>query len=504
MATLLGILTGITVGSLAITLCAFIALVIYIAYQHKRYAHIPGPPRNDFFTGNLRQVTGSESLPEFLAEQMRTYGPVFLLFMLQKPVVIVLEPNFIKEVLHSTTHFKPPVEHANFWHVYGERCFYHGLLTETNVPKHLKRRSLFNPAFHRKYLMQSMDVFNDSVELLINELSSVADGKTEVKMLDLFNRITLDAVAKVAFGLELGDVMDHDSPFTKAIGTTLKGVQAQFYTPWKRFSPFTSDRKFREEVRESIRFVRETGRRCIEDRIAAKRRGDKIPKDLLTYILDVSGDFNADKDFQIEDMLDEFFTFFFAGQETSANLMAFMLVELGHSPEIYQRVMTEVNAVFGSNDRIEYKDLAKLEYLTMVIKETLRLWPPAFGTNRELATDMTVLGMKIPAGTVIWFNTYVMARMEKYYIEPLVFDPERFNKVENERDRNLYTYFPFSMGTRACIGQSFAMIEVRLIIGRLLHNFNFTLVPGQDRDDIMQEITIKPRGRCRNYLTKTR
>ncbi|XP_022090938.1 cholesterol 24-hydroxylase-like [Acanthaster planci] len=640
---------------------------------------------------------------------MLKYGKVYKMFIFQKPIVVVLEPSFLKEVMHSTTHSKPAVEHANFWHVFGSRCFYHGLLTETDVPKYLKRRALFNPAFHRRvccksvlgdggsvgggdigeqgddikadhdvvwlegevldegsklvrvldvmfgvphqgqknfgegfmdlqadliscglvkvaedrfgvldavfsitshhiqrilhkqgirvfhtaplqlhnlftshkdrqdpqrrpgvyripcqcgkvyigetgrdlptrinehkthgrkgelekssiikhshtedhqinwsqaelvtsierwYLMQSMDAFNDSVDLLIRKLSKDANGKTEVKMLDVFNKITLDVVAKVAFGLELDDVMEKDSPFTQAILMTLLGIQSQFFEPWRRFSPLSSDRKFRQDVRQAIKYVRATGRRCIEARLEAKRRGEKLPRDLLTYILEASRDFQADSDFNIEEMIDEFFTFFFAGQETTANLMAFILVELGHNPEIYQRVMTEVNAVFGDKERIEYSDLGKLEYLSMVIKETLRLWPPAFGTNREMACDMTVLGYKIPQGTVVWLNTYVMGRVEEFFKNPLVFDPERFCKTEKgEREKNLFTYFPFSMGTRACIGQSFALIEARLIIGRLLHNFKFTLAPGQRRDDILQEITIKPRQRCTNYLTPIR
>ncbi|XP_038071644.1 cholesterol 24-hydroxylase-like [Patiria miniata] len=505
MAEAVEVLSLLALLSTAVLLVGFLSLTVYLAYVHRKYAHIPGPPRSDFFSGHLRQITGCVSLPHYLTEQMLAYGAVYKMFILQKPVVVVLEPNFLKEVMHSTSHTKPAVEHANFWHVFGKRCFYHGLLTETNVPKYLKRRALFNPAFHRRYLMNSMDAFNDSVDLLIEKLSPAADGKTEVKMLDVFNKITLDVIAKVAFGLELDDVMEKDSPFTKAIVSTLLGVQSQFFEPWKRFSPLAADRKFRSDVRRSIRYVRETGRRCIEARMEAKKRGDKLPKDLLTYILEASKNFQADEDFHIEEMIDEFFTFFFAGQETTANLMAFILVELGHNPEIYERVMTEVNAVFGDKDRIDYADLGKLEYLSMVIKETLRLWPPAFGTNRLMAYDMSVLGYKIPEGTVVWFNTYVMGRMEQYFKNPMVFDPERFNKTDKgQREKNLFTYFPFSMGTRACIGQSFALIEARLIIGRLLHNFKFTLVPGQPRDEVLQEITIKPRQRCRNYLTPIR
>ncbi|XP_038073598.1 cholesterol 24-hydroxylase-like [Patiria miniata] len=487
----------------AVFLIGFVGFVLYLFYQHKRFAHFPGPPRSDFFTGHVRQMidrinTGS-SLAEYLTDQMRVYGQVYHLFMFHKPVVVVLEPNFLKEVMHSTTHTKPPEEASTFWYVFGQRFLYHGLLTETDIPKYLKRRALFSPAFHRSYLMNLMGSFNESTDILINKLAEKADGKTTVYMLDELNQVTLDVIAKVAFGLHLNKTADSGFSFTTAVKTSLEGVMATFLQPWIKYSFLPSHRQFRQKVRDSIHHLRETGRKCVQGRLEAKKRGEKLPNDILTYILDASNDLQADADFRMEEMLDEFVTFFLAGQEETTNLMAFMLHELGHHPEIMHRVVTEVNAVLGDRDYVEYADLAKFEYLSQVIKETLRLWPPAFGTNRLMASDVTVQGLKIPAGTVVWLNTYVMGRMESHFKNPLVFDPDRFHKSGSE-DRPLYAYFPFSMGTRSCLGQPFALIEARLIVARLLHKFEFKLCPGQPRGDIVQHASLQLRDRCMNYL----
>ncbi|XP_022091043.1 cholesterol 24-hydroxylase-like [Acanthaster planci] len=488
----------------AIFLMSFVGFVLYVIYQHKRFAHFPGPPRSDFFTGHVRQIIAGidrgSSLAEYLTDQMRAYGLVYHLFMFYKPVVVVLEPNFLKEVLHSTTHTKPPQEAKTFWNVFGQRFVHHGLLMETDVPKYLKRRALFTPAFHRHYLMNLMDSFNESADILIKKLAMRADGKTKVFMLEELNRVTLDVIAKVAFGLHLNITSDDNLPLTKAVKTSFIAINRCFLQPWIKYSFLPSHRQFRQEVRSAIRYLRETGRKCVQGRLDARNRGEQLPNDILTYILDASKNLEADADFKMEEMLDEFVTFFIAGQETTANLMAFMLHELGHHPEIMLRVVTEVNAVLGDRDYVEYGDLAKFEYMSQVIKETLRLWPPAFGTNRLMASDVTVKGMKIPAGTVVWLNTYAMGRIESHFKDPLVFNPDRFHKSESE-DRPVYAYFPFSMGTRSCLGQQFALIEARLIMARLLHNFEFKLCPGQPRGDIVQHVSLQLRDRCMNYLT---
>ncbi|XP_038073597.1 cholesterol 24-hydroxylase-like [Patiria miniata] len=478
---------------------AISVLVLYLVYQHRRFANIPSPPRKDFFTGHARLVMETinkgSSFSDFVVEQMRIYGSIFHLFMFTKPSIICLDPSCTKQILHSTTHFKPPAEVQFFWNVYGQRYLHHGLLTESNVTKHMKRRALFDPAFHRKYLKNLISSFNKSANVLIDKLAKVADGKTEVLMLDEFNKFTLDVLAKVAFGLDLLE----DKGFNKAICKSLVGVEICFYKPWIQWSPLASDRKFRQECRESVRLIRETGRQCVQDRIDAKKRGEPIPNDILTYILQQSDDLQGDEDFNMENMLDEFCTFFIAGQETTANLMAFMLVELGHHPDVMHRLQTEAKAVLGDSDYVKFEDLGKLEYMMLVIKETLRLWPPVIGTSRQLAHEETLLGYKIPAGTPVWLNTYTMGRNEKYFPDHLDFNPDRF--IDTGEDRHLFTHFPFSMGIRSCIGQQFALIEARLIMSRLLQTFNFRLVPGQPRGDVLQEILIKPKGRCKNYIT---
>ncbi|XP_022087544.1 cholesterol 24-hydroxylase-like isoform X2 [Acanthaster planci] len=428
---------------------------------------------------------------------MKEYGAVYHIFLIHRPIVLALDAPFHKEIFTTVAHIKPISGYRYLCSVLGTRFLGNGLITETVPTKHAKRRTLFNPAFHRKYLISLMDQFNFSADVLVNRLVTLADGKTEVAMLDEFNRLTLDVIAKVAFGLQLNITEETESPFVRAMTTTLQGIQISFRAPWKEFSPLPSDRQYRRQVAEAITFLRETGRECVKRRLEAKRRGEDLPQDILTYILQASDDLEGDENFKMEEMLDEFVSFFLAGQETTANTLAFALVELGHHPDVMHRLKTETLAVMGDSDYAEYSDLGKLDYMMMVLKETLRLWSPAFSTSRELAYDVEVRGYKIPAGATIWLNSYVMGRNEEYFQNALEFDPDRFKSNE---DQTQYAYFPFSKGHRSCIGQPFALIEARVILAKLLKKFNFKLVPGQGFE-ILQELTLKPKGRCKNYIT---
>lgn len=170
---------------------------------------------------------------------------------------------------------------------------------------------------------------------------------------------------------------------------------------------------------------------------------------------------------------------------------------LGQNPEALARVLSEVDTVIGRKEHIDYEDIIKLEYLSLVLKESLRLYPPVFGTGRVITKSMDVVGYNIPAGSTIFFCNYAMNRSEEYFKNPLTFDPERFRRDE---DKPLYVYFPFSIGPRSCIGQQFALIESRVVLAKLLQKLNFRLVPGQNLG-VRERLTLKPAGDCLNYIT---
>ncbi|NXA46272.1 CP46A hydroxylase, partial [Nothocercus julius] len=320
------------------------------------------------------------------------------------------------------------------------------------------------------YLIGLMETFNEKAEELMEKLEEKADGKKEFSMLAMMSRVTLDVIAKIAFGLELNTLNDDQTPFPNAVTLIMKGM-IETGIPFVKYMP--GKQKLIKEIRESVRLVRRVGRECLEHRREAMKNGKEDTLDILTQILK-GDDLKETKD--DENILDNFVAFFVGGHETTANQLSFTVMALAQHPEILERLQAEVDEVIGAKRDIDYEDICKLTYLSQVLKESLRLYPPVPGTLRWTETEIVIDGIKIPANTTLTFSTYVMGRMERFFKDPLTFDPERFSK---EAPKPYYSYFPFSLGPRSCIGQVFSQMEAKVVLAKLLQRFEFQLVPGQ-------------------------
>ncbi|KAG7262034.1 hypothetical protein CRUP_027896 [Coryphaenoides rupestris] len=124
-----------------------------------------------------------------------------------------------------------------------------------------------------------------------------------------------------------------------------------------------------------------------------------------------------------------------------------------------------------------------------VLKETLRLYPTAPGTSREVSDDMTIGGYNVPGGVIHVFDSYVCGRLDKFFKDPQKFDPDRFHP---DAPKPYYCYYPFALGPRACLGQKFAQMEAKVVMAKLLQRFEFSLVPGQSFD-ILDTGTLRPK-----------
>ncbi|XP_041469505.1 cholesterol 24-hydroxylase-like [Lytechinus variegatus] len=483
---------------------AFVVFTLFLYRFNRKYGHLPCPRPTGFFTGHLSHFNAVAKKLDFpplllMYQWTRELGPVFYLRFVLQPMVVCSDSKAVKEVCLDSRHLKPQSMYVGFYSVFGERFMGNGLVSQTDHEKWHTRRALLNPAFNRKYLMQMMDLFNDSATRLRDHLVPLADGKTLVKMLDHFNDVTLDVIAKVGFDMDINAVERPDCPFPSAVALALEGMDVIFKQPMMMVDPRSKARKYRRSVRDAIKLVRKFGKDCIEQRRAAKKRGEELPKDILTCILEVEDDLCNGQNIDTADMIDEFGTFFVAGQETTSNLLAFTLLESGRHEDVAKRLKAEVDEVLGNKPNIEYSDLPKLEYMSRVFKETMRLNPPVSGVIRGLACDVNSSGYVIPKGSNIFFGTYLTSRQEEYFDDPLLFNPDRFIPTD-ELPRHLYAYFPFAIGQRNCIGQQLALIESKVILAKLLQSFDFRLEQSQ-RHVLLSNVTNKPFDRCKNYIS---
>ncbi|TMS12635.1 Cholesterol 24-hydroxylase [Larimichthys crocea] len=390
------------------------------------------------------------------------------------------------EILMSPKYPKDKFVYGKLFYLFGQRFLGNGLVTAQDHDQWYKQRRIMDPAFSSLYLRGLMGTFNERAEKLMDKLSEVADNKTEAHMHRLFNCVTLDVIAKVAFGVDL-DLMENTTPFPQAIELCLKGMVFHVRDSFFWLNP--RNRPFMNKVREACSLLRTTGAQWIHKRKVAMQNGEDVPKDILTQIIKTAGKEESMTQEDEEFMLDNFVTFFIAGQETTANQLAFCIMELARLPDVLEKVKKEVDEVIGMKQEISYDELGQLVYLSQVLKETLRMYPTAPGTSRDVMEDIVIDGVHIPRGVNCVFSSYVNGRMEKFFKDPLTFDPDRFHP---DAPKPYYCYYPFALGPRSCLGQNFAQMEAKVVMAKLLQRFDFSLVPGQSFD-ILDNGTLRPK-----------
>ena len=174
---------------------------VYLVYVRWKYRHLPGPKRDSFFSGNLpliiRNGEKGKIFHQMMLEFHRTYGPVVLMWVYHQPIVFVAGPELTKKCLVTLNLRKSPKDYSILSYPFGQRLGGNGLVTVLDHDLWKKHRSLINPAFHRRYLMNLMSAFNSSCDLFLNKINGIADGKTVVNMAEEFARVTMDVIGKV-------------------------------------------------------------------------------------------------------------------------------------------------------------------------------------------------------------------------------------------------------------------------------------------------------------------
>ena len=223
----------------------------------------------------------------------------------------------------------------------------------------------------------------------------------------------------------------------------------------------------------------------IEERRQMKNR----PADLLSMLLEAK-DAETGAQMSDEELRDEVITIFSAGHETSANAMAWTLYLLEKHPEVVEKLRAEEKAVLDGKAP-SFADLRQLQYHQQVIEEGMRLYPPAHAIGRQAIAEDEIDGVHIPKNSAFLISVYALQHSPKYWEKPNEFSPERFNP-EKVKARPKRTYLPFGAGTRMCIGNHFAIMEMQLLLARLVRHFNFERLSNESIP-FQPLITLKPK-----------
>jgi cytochrome P450 len=437
-------------------------------------AEIPHGPRSVIPFRFLR-VMQRDPIP-FLTRMAREHGDAVQFRVGPQRLVLFNHPDLIREVLvaHPHSFIKSRVLQRSKI-MLGE-----GLLTSEGA-LHQRQRRLAQPAFHR-------DRIAHYAEVMVQRAAAMRDQWRDGETLDIHHammRLTLSVVAKTLFGAE---VEGEEDEIGRAL-TSLIDLFPLLINPFSTYLqkvPIPSTLRFRKAIARLDRTIYGI---IDERRAAGEDRGDLLSMLLLAQ--DEEGDGGGMTDMQVHD---EALTLFLAGHETTANALAWTWYLLAQHPG----VADELQRAIG--DRLPAAaDYPRLQYVEMVLAESMRLYPPAWAISRLSVEDVEIGGWSVPANTVVVVSQALMHRDPRWWPEPDRFDPLRF-APDAKLARPKFAYFPFGGGTRVCIGEGFAWMEGVLLLATLAQRWRMELL---SRDvQPKATITLRPRGGIRMRLTK--
>ncbi len=342
----------------------------------------------------------------------------------------------------------------------------------------LRQRRIAQPAFHRERIAASASVMAQEATETGNRWEAIALASGSVDVLQEMMHLTEKIVLRAMLGSDpdmLAETARAWSVVNEYIGESLwsLGITDSWPTP--------RNRRFRRALVVLDRTIFS---------VIEQRRRSRADNDDLVSLLLSARDPDTGEGMTDQQLRDEVMTIFLAGHETTALAATWAWYLLAQHPEIRRQLENELDAALGGRAP-SYQDVERLTYTRMVVEETMRLYPPAWGFSRTALGPDRIGEYDLPPGWLVFVIPWVMHRHPKYWDDPERFDPERFTPARSAA-RPKFIYLPFGAGPRQCIGNHFAMTEAQIIVATLAQRYRLHLVSGQ-RVEPQPLITLRPR-----------
>lgn len=341
-----------------------------------------------------------------------------------------------------------------------------------------RQRRIAQPAFHHRSIVGFAETMSAATQSMLSRWAS--ERLERVEMEEEMSRLTLEIVGRCLFSTDLSDATSSVGP---ALETVLKLAMDRttqvFQIPMR--IPTPQNRKMLDAVAELDRVVLGI--------IEARRKLAQRPADLLTMLLEAK-DEDTGESMSDAQLRDELMTLVLAGHETTANAMVWTFHLLSEHPEVAAKLRAELEEKLEDRSPT-LSDLKGLVYTDAVLKESMRLYPPAWMLGRSADEDLELGGFHIPQRSMVFISIYHLHRDPRFWKDPTQFRPERFLNGESEAAPK-HAYIPFSAGPRVCIGNAFAEMEAKLLLASIVQRTELKTVPGHP---VSPEplITLRPR-----------
>ncbi|XP_068644096.1 premnaspirodiene oxygenase-like [Aristolochia californica] len=462
---------------------------------------LPPGPRKLPIIGNIHNVVGS--LPQkVLRDLAQKYGPLMHLRLGQLSVVVVSSPDIAKEMLktHDLNFSQRPDMICTKIISYG----YADLVFAPygDLWRQLRKICILEILSAKR--VQSFDkIREEETTNLVQFISSIAGSPINLSK-KLFI-LSIDIIARCIFG----DRCDDQDGFKMTLEENIKflGVfNVADLFPSSRWICVLSrtESKFQKTHRKLDKIVSN----IIEAHQEKMRTRKDEGRDQVEYLVDVLLRLQKHGDLQFELTLDNIkgviFDMFAAGTETSSTTMIWAMSHLMKNPRVMQKAQQEVRSILRGKDTITEDDITQMNYLKLVIRETLRLCPPLpFLVPRESIDDCQICGYEIPKKSRVLVNIWAIGRDPKYWKNPNDFEPERFLGSSMDFRGQNFELIPFGAGRRGCPGMLFGLVTIERALASLLYHFDWKLPDGTKDLDMSEAsgITMAKKSNLRVIAT---
>ncbi|KAJ8773687.1 hypothetical protein K2173_006337 [Erythroxylum novogranatense] len=439
---------------------------------------------------DFSQDPSSRVIP-FAHQTVQTYGKDCFMWVGPIPKVILISPEYIKDATMKIRECQKINANPMIKLLQSGLAQYDGHKWE-------KHKRIVTPAFHLEKLKLLVPAFHESSNMIISRWEKITslepEGSCEVDVWPHVQNLTSDAISRAAFGSSFEEGKKIFDLITEQVDYTSEAVQ-KIYIPGWRFLPTKNNRRMKAIDKEIQGLI---GNIIISKREKERVVGRDNKQDLLGTLLESNRreiEENENKrsaGMSFEEVVEECKLFYLAGQETTSILLLWTMVLLAMHPTWQQRAREEAFQAFGDTDSPDFDGLNRLKVISMILYEVLRLYPPVSEFGRSVAEDVKIGDLTLPEGTLVFFPTILIHRNKEIWgDDSCEFKPERFSEGIAKATNSQLAYIPFGWGPRICIGQNFALTEVKLAITLILRSFSFQLSPSYSHAP-RQVLTLRP------------
>ncbi|XP_056636244.1 uncharacterized protein LOC130444880 [Diorhabda sublineata] len=457
----------------------------------KHFMAIPGPKAYPVI-GTEYHFEDSEAMFNRDRKRSVEYFPIYKMYTLGIATVCIMTPEDIELILNNSKH----LEKSQIYNLLHD-WLGTGLLTSKGQQWH-SRRKILTPAFHFTILQEFVHIFNKEMNHLVEDIKKLCD-RPYIDVVKPITEFTLHSIGETSLGKDLRED-PRSKQYLQAVLDYGDNLMYRLSRPWLYHQFLYKLSSVGRRNEKTIEILHDFSSNIIKERYKLFEDNGQISytnKKKLALLDLMIKSRNSGADMDDVAMREEVDTFILGGYDTTAVSLSHTLMILANEEKIQEELYQEIIAIVENPNNPMFAELQELKYMERCIKESLRIYPSAHVISRIAGEDIrTKEGYVIPKGCDININIIDMHRSPHLYENPENFDPDRF-LPENIAQRHPYAYIPFSAGSRNCIGQKYAMLEMKAVLCGILGNFKLEAVTKPKELRHKGDIIIRPIGEIR-------